>query len=65
MLTEVYIEALLVDEGLADQVWELWDWGVMDDELAELGWWFVSVRLNICEGSRGVSLDFNLKNNLF
>ncbi len=22
MLTEIYIEALLVDEGLADQVWE-------------------------------------------
>ena len=25
MLTEIYIEALLVDEDLADQVWELWD----------------------------------------
>ena len=27
MLTELYIEALLVDEELADQVWELWDRG--------------------------------------
>jgi len=27
MLTEVYIEALLVDEELADQVWEVWDAG--------------------------------------
>ena len=25
MLTEIYIEALLVDEELADQVWEAWD----------------------------------------
>ncbi len=25
MLTEVYIEALLVDEELADQVWEAWE----------------------------------------
>ena len=27
MLTEIYIEALLVDEDLADQVWEAWDKG--------------------------------------
>ena len=27
MLTEIYIEALLVDEELADQVWEAWDEG--------------------------------------
>ena len=27
MLTEAYIEALLVDEQLADQVWEAWDAG--------------------------------------
>ena len=25
MLTEAYIEALLVDGELADQVWEAWD----------------------------------------
>jgi len=25
MLIEIYIEALLVDEELADQVWEVWD----------------------------------------
>ena len=34
MLTEIYIEALLVDEELADQVWGLWDADVIDDELA-------------------------------
>jgi len=27
MLTEIYVEALLVDEDLADQVWEAWDQG--------------------------------------
>jgi len=27
MLTEIYISALLVDEELADQVWEAWDKG--------------------------------------
>ena len=29
MLIEIYIEALLVDEDLADQVWELWDGGLI------------------------------------
>ncbi len=38
MLTEIYIEALLVDEDLADQVWELWDDDVIDDELAAIAW---------------------------
>ncbi len=37
MLTEIYIEALLVDEELADQVWELWSVGVITDELAVWG----------------------------
>jgi len=27
MLTELYIEALLVDEELADTVWEAWNRG--------------------------------------
>ena len=38
MLTEIYVEALLVDEDLADQVWELWNVGVIDDELAAIAW---------------------------
>ena len=38
MLTAIYIEALLVDEGLADQVWELWCGGMISDELAEAAW---------------------------
>ena len=38
MLTEIYIEALLVDEDLADQVWELWDTRVITDDLAAWAW---------------------------
>ena len=29
MLTEIYIEALLVNEDLADQDWEAWDAGLI------------------------------------
>ena len=42
MLTEIYIEALLVDEELADQVWGLWDVGEIDEATAFLAWWIVA-----------------------
>jgi hypothetical protein len=42
MLSELYIEALLVDEELADQVWETWDKGEIDDQVAWLGWWLIA-----------------------
>ena len=38
MLTDIYIEALLVDEELADQVWGAWDKGEIDDMGALLTW---------------------------
>ncbi len=38
MLTEIYIEALLVDEDLADQVWEAWNNGEIDDLMALTMW---------------------------
>ncbi len=38
MLAEIYIEALLVDEQLADQVWEAWDGGEVDDRTAFVAW---------------------------
>jgi len=38
MLTQIYIEALLVDEKLADQVWEAWDKGEIDDFAALTMW---------------------------
>ncbi len=39
MLTEIYIEALMVDEEAADQVWEAWDggeWQILIFELISL-----------------------------
>ena len=38
MLTEIYIEALLVDEVLADQVWEVWNVGELGDTAACIAW---------------------------
>jgi hypothetical protein len=38
MLTETYIEALLVDEDLADQVWGFWVAGIIPDELTGIAW---------------------------
>ncbi len=38
MLTDLYVEALLVDEDLADQLWELWDAGVIDGLAATFLW---------------------------
>ncbi len=38
MLTEIYIEALLVDEELADQVWEWWYAALISDDLAAVAW---------------------------
>ena len=42
MLTEISIEALLVDEELADQVWEVWDADETDDQVAWLTWWLIA-----------------------
>ncbi len=42
MLTEIYIEALLVDEELADQVWGAWDAGMISDDLAVMAWWLMA-----------------------
>ncbi len=43
MLTEIYIEALLVDEELADLVWEAWDAGEVDNETACIAWMLVAM----------------------
>ncbi len=42
MLTEAYIEALLVDEELADQVWEAWDADETDDGAACIAWMVIT-----------------------
>ena len=45
MLTKIYIEALLVDEELADQVWDAWDKGEIDDQIAWLAWWTIAASI--------------------
>ncbi len=43
MSTEIYIEALLVDEELAEQVWEAWDKGEIGDATAYFAWTLISL----------------------
>lgn len=38
MLCEIYIDALLADEDLADFVWEAWSIGELSDEAACKAW---------------------------
>ncbi len=45
MLTGLYIEALLVNEELADQIWDAWDAGELDDRGACLLWSLVCVMI--------------------
>ncbi len=42
MLTEIYIEALLVDEELADQVQAALMAGDIDEATAFLAWWLLA-----------------------
>ena len=44
MLTNFYIEALLVDEDLADQVWELLVKGEIDFDTAIFEWAMIPMR---------------------
>ena len=44
MLTELYIEALLTDENLAGQVWELWNVGMIPDGLAAWAWLILALK---------------------
>ncbi len=47
MLTEIYIDALLVDEELADQVWEAWDAGEIGGLITLRAWWLIVHSANI------------------
>lgn len=38
MLSSIYIEALLVNEDLADLVWEAWNAGELCDVAASIAW---------------------------
>ncbi len=42
MFTEIYVEALLVNEELSDQVWEAWDKGEANDLAACLAWQIIA-----------------------
>ena len=57
MLTEIYIEALLVDEEIADKIWEAWDSGEINDFVAARGWWAIvtlnAMNLNSDNGTSG------------
>ena len=44
MLSEIYIEALLVDEELADLAWEPWDAGEIDTFTANFVWMLISFK---------------------
>jgi hypothetical protein len=44
MLCEAYVEALLIDEELADQVWEAWDKGEIDDAVVFIAWMMIAGR---------------------
>ena len=45
MLAHLYIEALLTDSRLADQVWELRNARLVSDELAAMAWWLMAFSL--------------------
>lgn len=45
MLARLYAEALLSDEDSADQVWEMWNAGLISDEMAAFAWWIICARL--------------------
>ena len=43
MFSDPYIEALLVDEELADQVWEAWDTGLIPEQEAAWAWFLIQL----------------------
>ena len=44
MFTEIYVKGLLVDEDLADPVWEAWDAGKIGDQVAYIAWMVIVQR---------------------
>ena len=43
MLTKIYIKALLIEEDLADQVWDEWNAGDIDNEAACIAWKLIAL----------------------
>ena len=48
MRCRMYVEALLVDEELADQVWEAWHGGEMQTIDAVLIWLCIAATSQVC-----------------
>jgi len=46
MFEKTYIEALLGDEAVADEVWEAWDKGKIDNQVAWLAWSLIAYHLH-------------------
>ena len=46
MLAELYVEALIADVKAADEVWRLWNAGVITDDMAAYAWIILAVRDN-------------------
>jgi hypothetical protein len=42
MLIEYYVNALLANERAADEVWALWDAGVITDDMAAWAWTIIA-----------------------
>jgi hypothetical protein len=43
MLVDLYVDALLINESQADQEWELWNAGVITDDVAAWAWLIVAM----------------------
>ena len=56
MLVDLYVEALLADENRADRVWDLWNAGVITDEMAAWAW-SILVASDPNRGRRPCSVD--------
>ena len=41
MLVRLYVETALAYSDLADQVWELWNAGLISDGLEAVAWWII------------------------
>jgi hypothetical protein len=43
MLESLYADALIADEKAADEIWEIWNAGVITDEMAALVWMILAL----------------------
>ncbi len=57
MFTQLYIEALLIDEAHADLVWEAWHLGLISDDIAMNAWVLVASGSRSLEPANQSDLD--------